>query len=207
MCKNCAPPKKFNLNWHPADQLRYHWFRRERSPGCSTQCAHCMHQEGARVFLSHAILRMPPLQAFFQHWFGTPIVPMCCSAVARSSNRCPHNPDAQPERKSSSRSYSSLSYCSKRGKADSDARTSPLLLPNVKAVVHDDDVPTWTSSSSPVASLSMRATLPLKPPSIDSELPRRCLQVGRRRAEEIAPAESPSLAREASAHSLPGYFS
>ncbi|CAE8607723.1 unnamed protein product [Polarella glacialis] len=94
-----------------------------------------------------------------------------------------------------------------RGKADSDARTSPLLLLNVKAVVHEDDVPTWTSSYSPVASLSMRATLPLKPPSIESELPRRCLQVGRRRAEEIAPAESHSLAREASAHSLPNYYS
>ncbi|CAE8630885.1 unnamed protein product, partial [Polarella glacialis] len=31
-------------------------------------------EEGAHVFLSRAILRMPPLQAFFQHWFGTPIV-------------------------------------------------------------------------------------------------------------------------------------
>ncbi|CAE8656638.1 unnamed protein product [Polarella glacialis] len=36
MCQNCAPPKKFNLNWHPADQLRYHWFRQEEAPGCST---------------------------------------------------------------------------------------------------------------------------------------------------------------------------
>ncbi|CAE8635206.1 unnamed protein product [Polarella glacialis] len=57
---------------------------------------------------------MPALQAFFPHWFGTTIVLMCFSAAARSSNLCPHTPDVQPERKSSSRSHSSLSYCSKR---------------------------------------------------------------------------------------------
>ncbi|CAE8584164.1 unnamed protein product [Polarella glacialis] len=54
---------------------------------------------------------------------------------------------------------------------------------------------------------SMRATLPLKPPSPESELPGRCLQVGCRRAEEIAPTESPSLACEASTQPLPGYVS
>ncbi|CAE8591433.1 unnamed protein product [Polarella glacialis] len=40
-----------------------------------------------------------------------------------------------------------------RGKADSDARTSLLPLPNLKAVDYDDDVPTWTSSCSKVAAL------------------------------------------------------
>ncbi|CAE8712148.1 unnamed protein product [Polarella glacialis] len=34
--RKCAPPKQFDLYWHPADQLRYHWFRQERSSGCST---------------------------------------------------------------------------------------------------------------------------------------------------------------------------
>ncbi|CAE8683112.1 unnamed protein product [Polarella glacialis] len=51
-----------------------------------------------------------------------------------------------------------------RGKADSDARTSLLLLPNVKAVVHDDDVPTWTSSYSPVASLQHEGHPAIKAP-------------------------------------------
>ncbi|CAE8624087.1 unnamed protein product, partial [Polarella glacialis] len=86
-----------------------------------------------------------------------------------------------------------------RVKADSDARTSLLPLPNLKAVDYDDDVPTWTSSCSKVAALQHEGHPAIK-------LLRRCPQVGRRRPEEIAPAESPSLGPKASAHSLPGYF-
>ncbi|CAE8690059.1 unnamed protein product [Polarella glacialis] len=86
-----------------------------------------------------------------------------------------------------------------RVKANSDARTSLLPLPNLKAVDYDDDVPTWTSSCSKVAALQHEGH-----PAI--ELLRRCPQVGRRRPEEITPAESPSLGRKASAHSLPDYF-
>ncbi|CAE8677266.1 unnamed protein product [Polarella glacialis] len=51
-----------------------------------------------------------------------------------------------------------------RGKADSDARTSLLPLPNVKAVDYDDDVPTWTSSCSKVAALQHEGHLAIKVP-------------------------------------------
>ncbi|CAE8712668.1 unnamed protein product [Polarella glacialis] len=51
-----------------------------------------------------------------------------------------------------------------RGMADSNARASLLLMPNVKAVDYDDDVPTWTSSCSRVVSLQHEGHPAMKAP-------------------------------------------
>ncbi|CAE8611342.1 unnamed protein product [Polarella glacialis] len=51
-----------------------------------------------------------------------------------------------------------------RGNADSDVRASLLLMPDVKAVDYHDDVPTWTSSCSPVASLQHEGHPAIKAP-------------------------------------------
>ncbi|CAE8725198.1 unnamed protein product [Polarella glacialis] len=50
-----------------------------------------------------------------------------------------------------------------RGQADSDAQTS-LLMPSVKAVDYDDDVPTWTLSCSKVAALQHEGHPAIKAP-------------------------------------------
>ncbi|CAE8606436.1 unnamed protein product, partial [Polarella glacialis] len=98
----------------------------------------------ARLFRSATAVVLPHRGCTMLHTLHVPHTSKAahavspCNAVERRSAALSHGESASMQASDSD-----------LAQADSDARTSLLLLPNVKAVVHDDDVPTWTSSYSP----------------------------------------------------------